>query len=181
MLKRFITLINSALLGLLALNFSPWAMAQGQADFDQPIRIFAEDEFFDIKRSMAVFERNVRVSQGTLLIQADRLMAENDSESGARVFVATGDPATYEQQLDDGSMIRAQANEIRYDQQNQLLTLSGAAEVSQNNSLVRGGVLQYDFVKQTLTSERSDDEPVETIITPRPRNNPEDGTEGTQG
>ncbi|PTC00464.1 lipopolysaccharide transport periplasmic protein LptA [Thalassospira xiamenensis] len=175
-MKPYITATISSLVLLLAMPQA--ALAQGQDDFSKPIKINADDESFDIKRNLAIFTNNVVISQGTLLIKADKLIAERDRERQVEMFVATGTPATYQQQLDDGSLIEAQANEIKYDQINQVLTLTGSAEVNQNNSLVRGGVLRYDFVSQTLTSERGEanDEQVETIILPRNRNQDGDGT-----
>ncbi|MEX1222854.1 MAG: lipopolysaccharide transport periplasmic protein LptA [Idiomarina sp.] len=167
MLKQFIIGVISTV--ALTLGLAAPTLAQGQNDFSQPIKINADDESFDIKQNLAIFTNNVVIQQGTLRIEADKLVAERDRERQVEVFVATGAPATYQQQLEDGSLIQAQANEIRYDQLNQILTLTGNAEVNQNDSLVRGGVLRYDFNAQVLTSERGEDdnEQVETIIMPR--------------
>lgn len=176
MLKQFIIGVTS--IAVLTFGVATPALAQGQDDFRQPIKINADNESFDIKQNLAIFTNNVVIQQGTLRIEAEKLIAERDRERQVEIFVASGNPATYQQQLEDGSLITAQADEIRYDQLNQILTLSGNAEVNQNDSLVRGGVLRYDFNAQVLTSERSEDnkQQVETII--MPRNNEREGDNG---
>lgn len=144
-------------------------MAQGKADFNQPIKIEADNESFDLGRNTAVFENNVAIRQGTLLIRADRLDAVRDREQQLEIFTAKGSPATYTQELDDGEAIRAQATEIEYDRIKQTLILRGSAELNQNDSLIRGDIITYDFINQQLRTERSEDskDRVTTIFMPR--------------
>lgn len=171
MLKLF-TPLNLVLTSLALSWLSPMAIAQGRADFAQPIAIQAQNESFDIANKMAIFVNNVRITQGTLEILAERMEVSRDSATETDVFVATGSPATYSQQLDDGSPITARANIIRYDQAAQLLTLSGDVEVNQNNSVIRGNEIIYNFATQQLTANRdgSEDDRVTTIFMPKKKN-----------
>lgn len=165
MLKRFIPVV--ALLAINALSMANSA-AQGREDFDKPIQINAERESFDVAQKVAVFDQNVVIRQGSLSIRADHLeVTRRDDQTD--VFTATGSPAVYEQQLDDGSPITAEAEIISYDQSKQLLTLSGNVKVSQENSVIQGSEIIYNFATQQLSANRSEDDAdrVTTIFMPK--------------
>ena len=155
----------------LSLLASATVMAQGKADFEQVIEIYSEREFFDLANNLAVFDVNVIITQGSLEIKADNLQVKRDSGAGSDEFIATGTPATYKQQLEDGSLIEAQAEQIHYDQVKQLITLRGKASVAQNNSVIQGNEIIYNFATQQLSANRGEDsERVTTIFTPKKTN-----------
>lgn len=159
MYKRF-SRYNAKLISFLTLalglSLAPAVLAQGKADFAQDIFIDSEEEWFDIQNRIAVFDKNAVITQGTLKITADHIeVAEQD---GTRTFSATGSPATYQQQLDDGSMMYAEAETIFYDEQAQQLRMIGKVKVSQANKEISGAELVYDFATQQLRARRGDDE-----------------------
>lgn len=170
MLKPFIPaakLILSSLV-LTAALFSNAALSQGKDDFNQPIRINAERDWVDIANKIVVFERSVIIEQGSLKITADKLSVEREGEAEDAVFIAEGAPAVYTQQLEDGSVITAKANQIIYDQAQQLLTLRGNVEVAQGNSVSRGGEMVYNFATQQMTTRGDKDtDRVTTIYMPK--------------
>ncbi|SDB32662.1 lipopolysaccharide export system protein LptA [Pseudidiomarina indica] len=163
MLKQFIPVV-----AILAITTSSWgtAWAQGRADFSQPIEINADRDWFDVANKIAVFENNVLIRQGSLTIQADHLEVTRRGDQSDS-FTATGSPAVYQQLLDDGSPIQAEAEIIRYDQDQQLLVLSGNVKVSQNNSLIQGNEIIYNFATQQLSANRGENERVTTIFLPK--------------
>ncbi|RZQ56121.1 lipopolysaccharide transport periplasmic protein LptA [Pseudidiomarina tainanensis] len=165
MLKRFIPVVVLLAINAISVNESA---AQGREDFDKPIQINAERESFDVAKKVAVFDQNVVIRQGSLSIRADHLeVTRRDDQTD--VFTATGSPAVYEQQLDDGSPITAEAEIISYDQSQQLLTLSGNVKVSQENSVIQGSEIIYNFATQQLSANRSEDDAdrVTTIFMPK--------------
>lgn len=169
MLKRF----SSQSLSFLALLILPLAvMAQGKADFKQPMEVESSHEQFDIKNNKLVLTDNVVIRQGTLLIKADRLEA-SASENGkqADTFIAEGSPATYTQTLENGNEISAQANKITYFQAEQRLELSGNAQIAQGTSSSSGDTIVYDLAEQTISASSSDSDNgrVITIFTPKPK------------
>lgn len=176
MYKRFLW-YNAKLISTLALtlglSITPAAMAQGKADFEQDIFIDSEEEWFDIQNRIAVFDKNAVITQGTLKITADHI--EVAEQQGNRTFTATGTPATYQQQLDDGSMMQAEAETIFYDEQAQQLRMLGNVKVSQANKEISGAELVYDFATQQLRARRGDDENerVTTIFRTDSKNNDE--------
>lgn len=172
-------LISLSLGAWLALTGIGQSHAQGKEDFQQPVQISSDNNSFDLQSNQAIYDQNVIIRQGSLKITADRLTAERDRERSVQYFVAAGAPATYEQQLDDGSPISAQADEIHYDQVAQTLTLRGSAELRQNDSVIRAATITYDFERQQLRTERAenDDGQVETIFMPRDDSKSSNGTE----
>ncbi|RUO41807.1 lipopolysaccharide transport periplasmic protein LptA [Pseudidiomarina aestuarii] len=165
-------ILVTTLLLLSSIGLTAVAVAQGKADFNQPVSIDAERDLIDIANRIATFDENVLIKQGTLEIRADHLQVTREAEPGNDVFEATGTPATYEQQLDDGSVITAQAETIRYDQAQQLLTLRGNVKVEQNNSVMQGNEIVYNFATQQLSARRGDEESdrVSTILLPKQKN-----------
>ncbi|MDX1705195.1 lipopolysaccharide transport periplasmic protein LptA [Pseudidiomarina sp.] len=169
--KRFILVSVSLTISALLAPFN--ALAQGKEDFSKPIEINAENDFFDIANKVAVFDTNVQIRQGTLEINADHLEVSRDVDDPSDLFIASGSPATYQQRLDDGSLITAEAEKIRYDQEQQTMTLSGNVKVSQNNSVIQGNEIVYNFATQQLSARRGEDESdrVTTIFLPKKSDN----------
>lgn len=156
----------------LGIMTSPAALAQGKEDFKQNIEIVSERDWFDIQNKIAVFEENAVITQGTLRITADHLEVAEDDGTGARSFTAEGSPATYQQELEDGSLIRAEATTIRYDENAQLLTMSGNVKVTQDGSQIQGHEIVYNFATQQMRAVRGEDESdrVTTIFQPSKKN-----------
>ncbi len=152
------------LLGLLAL--APQALAT-EADFSQPVTVTANSSTGDFTSRVLEYRDNVLIVQGSLRIEADRLVLESSEDKSRQIMIATGAPATYEQMMENGLMARAEAREIRYDVNTQLLTMSGNAQLSQADSLVRGETISYNARLQRLTAEGSKDEQITTIFMPQ--------------
>lgn len=172
MCKQYIIL--SALLSSLLLA-APVA-ADIHSDFTQPIEIESDHDELDLRASVLTFRDNVIIQQGTLQITADRLdvVTESDDEIGTgEVFIASGSPATYQQEVEPGILVEASANEIRYDSRVRVLTLSGDAQMQQSNNQVNANRITYFVEEQRVTAERDEDsdERVRTIF--QPRGNPD--------
>ncbi|CAI8165596.1 MAG: Lipopolysaccharide export system protein LptA [Pseudidiomarina mangrovi] len=155
----------------LGLLLSAAVLAQGKSDFAQPIEISSERDFFDLANNIAVFDVNVVIRQGSLEIRADNLRVKRDAAAGTDEFIASGSPASYKQTLEDGSVIEAEAEQINYDQVKQIITLTGKASVAQNNSVIQGNEIIYNFATQQLSANRGEDsERVTTIFMPKKNN-----------
>ena len=143
--------------------FSASAIA-GKADFKLPIEIDSEKQQIDLKENITIFKTNVSVTQGTLSINADFMKVTGQDKKGYEVYTATGNPAIYRQQLDDGKPIVAQANSIRYEVATRSLVLTGNAQLKQNDSIVKSDTIRYDLNLQTLQAEGSDGTPVKSVF-----------------
>jgi len=168
-----------ALLLLAVSTLSSHHALAGKDDFTKPIEIDSDKQQIDLKENTTIFDTNVSVIQGSLTISADYMKVTGQNKKGQEIYIATGKPAVYRQQLDDGQPITAQANSIHYDVASRTLILKGNAQLSQNDSVVKSDIIRYDLTHQTLQAEGANGEPVKSVFntqqsTPEPDSNQED-------
>ncbi|GGN20068.1 lipopolysaccharide export system protein LptA [Shewanella putrefaciens] len=158
---------NKILLASLMLIMSMSAYAK-VADLQQEVKIKAVSQTADIKNNQIIFFGPVEVTQGSIKIQAAQLRAFSADGETSKILVATGNPATYTQILDDGRPTSASAKEIRYEMATRTLTLTGSASLDQAGSQVTGNLIRYNIIQQKLIAEStgSGDDRVITIIQP---------------
>jgi lipopolysaccharide export system protein LptA len=128
-----------------------------KADFDKPSTVSSDKIFGDGKEKVAVHEGNVTITQGTLEIKADRIKVSAALGKDKEVFEATGNPASYTQQLADGTMVVAKANNIRYDKATKTISLRGNAELYQNAFSIKTDSIIYDILKEQWQAQKNTD------------------------
>ncbi|MGL5047157.1 MAG: lipopolysaccharide transport periplasmic protein LptA [Shewanella sp.] len=158
---------NNVLLASLMLIMSMSAFAKVD-DLKQEVKIKAVSQTADIKNNQIIFFGPVEVTQGSIKIKANQLRAFSVEGENSKTLLATGNPATYTQILDDGHPASASAKEIRYDMASRTLTLTGQASLDQAGSKVSGNVIRYNLIQQKLIAESSGNgnDRVITIIQP---------------
>ncbi len=152
--------LRLALTGLaLALAFAAPARAE-RADRLQKINIAADhDGQIDVQKQVVVYNGNVVITQGTMVIRAARIEVRQ-SPSGyynAIAFGAPNKPATFRQKRDgvdeyfEGEADRLEydgkANTVRFVKSAQLRQLRGATPASQIN----GNLITYDATTEKMT------------------------------
>lgn len=157
------TLINSFCLILLALPFLGYA---NQNDLKQEITIKSGRQAGDLKNKIISYLDNVFIQQGSLSIEAD-LVQVLKQKNNHDVYVAKGKPAVFTQKLEDGSPIVLQANEIRYEPDQNTITITGNAVLKQEGSEVRGSKITYNTVTEQLSAESDSENAVTTILSPK--------------
>lgn len=141
--------IAKNMLGVLLAGLASGAALAEKADRNRPTQIEADSLRMDDVRKTAVYEGNVILSQGTLVMAADRIDVRQD-EQGMTAGEATGRPVQFRQKMEGrDEYIEARASRIEYDARSETMKLIGNAYVSQGNDELRGGVIVYD-----LRSER---------------------------
>ena|SRR5690554_2506396 len=168
MLKPFTALL---VLCLSLLSGATHAASTLERDFEQPINIDADKEFFDLRNNIFRVEGHVIVTQGSLVIHADQLEVEGfgSGKSQAELFVATGQPATYSQQVEENVTVNASAQVITYDAATRTLTLTGNAELEQSGNFLKASEITYDLANQMISAKRGDEpgQRVRTSFQPR--------------
>ncbi len=153
---------------LSALLLSSMSLANAaQQDFDKEVVINAKKQSSDLKNKIASYIEDVKITQGTLTIEADIVQVANEKGSENKFYVAKGKPATFSQLLDDGQLIELKADEITYSPATNTITIKGNASVSQAGSKVTGDTIVYNTLSEQLTAESS--ESVTTILKPEPK------------
>ncbi|MBQ1783691.1 MAG: lipopolysaccharide transport periplasmic protein LptA [Gammaproteobacteria bacterium] len=136
---------------LLALSSAPALAAR--TDLDQQILVDAARQSIDIDKGVVLFEGNVVVRQGTLEIRAAALRIDQSRGKGKEVLIATGKPVELRQKLDDGRPLEASAEQVRYELDSRTLTLSGNAQLKQQDSMVKGDTMRYNLAEGRLSAE----------------------------
>lgn len=101
----------------------------------------------DLKKQ-SVFEGNVQLSQGSLMLRADRVVVRQD-EQGFNYAVAYGSPA-YFQQKQEGTdeYIEGYAERLEYDGKQDKVEMFTAARIKKGIDEVRGDYISYNAVTE---------------------------------
>lgn len=118
-----------------------------RADREKPVNIDADKITVDDARNQRVFEGNVHLTQGTLLIKADKIVVTQDA-NGYQTGVATGGPngLAYFRQKREGrdDYIEGEAEKIVNDARTDKSELFGRAHMKSGLDEVRGQYISYD-------------------------------------
>ena len=178
MLKPFTNLLYSASL-LTTLLFSANSFA-GKDDFTKKIELASLYQNADGIAKRASYQGNVVIQQGSLNVSADELEIDASKGEGNEIFIATGSPAKYSQQQEDGSIVTAQADKIEYHRQTRSLTLEGNAQIKQNSSSVQGKSIKFNMELEQIIAQGSDQESGRVITTFQPVSKPKVAEEKLQ-
>jgi lipopolysaccharide export system protein LptA len=128
---------------LLACLFSLPALAE-KADRTKPINLEADSVTLDDIRKIGVYQGNVILTEGTLMIRADRVEVSQD-ENGLKTVVATGNPVSFRQKRDGvDEYVEAYAPRVEFDNTKGQLELSGGARLRKGDDEIRGNVISYN-------------------------------------
>ncbi len=160
--------MNIQRISFLALTLLSASSLAIQTDFQQKVMIESASQTIDMKNNVVTYKGDVLVTQGTLKIHADQLQIINANTDGEQTLLATGSPASYEQRLENGKLMQAEANTVRYELVSKELTLSGQAKLMQQDSVVKGDQIRYNLEQQVLEANSKADgsERVTTIFIP---------------
>ena len=120
-----------------------------KADRDKPTQIESNRMISDDARRMTVFEGNVVLTKGTVLVRAERIVVRQDAE-GFQFTTATGAPVRFRQRQDpkdgkEGGWIDGEALRVELDDRNEKIELFDNARVNRDGDEVTGN---YIFVDQ---------------------------------
>ncbi|MFZ7188128.1 lipopolysaccharide transport periplasmic protein LptA [Avibacterium avium] len=160
-------LTSKSLLFFTALMTSMSAFAL-KNDTNQPINIESNNQSLDMENQTVTFTDNVVITQGSILIKADKVVITRPPENSnnKETVDAYGRPVTFHQLLDDGKPVDGKANKVHYDLGTEFLTLTGNAELKQLDSKITGQLITYDVKKQQLKASGSSKSRVKTVLIP---------------
>lgn len=152
-----LTVVPAFVLSLSATVFSGLVQAL-PSDWEQEVLIESNASDMDRKNGTVVYQGNVTLTQGTLLITADKLYILSDGNQIEKI-VAEGGPATYEQQMEVGKpLTKAHGNRIDYYAGERRITLRGEAHLSQQGNQMNGDLITYDMTSEVIKARGNQDE-----------------------
>ncbi|NEP61788.1 MAG: lipopolysaccharide transport periplasmic protein LptA [Symploca sp. SIO2G7] len=165
--------------GFLALLTTPMSWAQepertNQVESPQaitipsseaPIDIDAEETSYDLRTGLFEFEHRVQIERGPMRITADRatLRQVEGEMSEIELF---GNPVEWRDQLEDGSIVNGEANNIFFDVPANIVTLTQRAVIVHEKGQFTGDELIYDLTTEQLRGSSEGDNRVRVRIEP---------------
>lgn len=123
-----------------------------ESDLDQPVDIRADRSQYDERAGRQVLEGNVEITQGTMLIRADRIEVSLRDGQLARIE-GNGSPLVFEQDNEAGERMQGTAGRIVYDAIAGSLVLEGEATLSQPRQKLQSERIVFDTRTQTVSAE----------------------------
>ena len=136
-------LISYAFLSLALLGYSSFALAEA-ADRDRPLDLEADTVKVDDAKQISTYSGNVILTQGTLIIRADKLIVREDS-AGFQHSTSLGNPTTFKQKREGkNEYMEGSAQRIEYDGRMDKVQLYTKAWVKRGEDIVHGDYISYD-------------------------------------
>jgi len=123
-----------------------------RGDRDKPVNIESNSMTADEAKKTATFEGKVVLTQGSLIIRAERIVVRQDTD-GFQYGVATGNPATFRHKQEGGvGYIDGQASRIEYDNKADRVEFFNDARLRRDSGDdIRGDFISYDAKSERFT------------------------------
>ena len=138
------------LLLVLALAACPTGAGALSTDQDQPVRIDAGSASLDQQNRIATYRDDVIIVRGSLRITGDLVTMQFDEGYDLATLVAEGEPAHFEQQLDNGPIQKGEATRIEYWVEDGAMIFIGSAQIAQGEFLMQAERIDYDSVTGSI-------------------------------
>jgi lipopolysaccharide export system protein LptA len=158
--------VKFAALLLLLLPCQLWALA---SDRDQPIEVEADELEVREQEGISIYQGNVKLVQGSLEINADRVVIHFNDANELTLMEMTGAPATLRQLDDNQQEMRGEAMQIDYSQTDSLLELRDSARLSQAGDVIESDIIRINTESNSLQAgSTKSDQRVKMLIQPKP-------------
>lgn len=154
-------------LALVAMALAGPAALARSSDRQQEAEIDAGHWLDDPAAGYQVFSKGVTLVQGTLEITAEKATVYRGEDGGFSRIVLEGEPARWQEEMDDGGRLSAQARVIDYDVGENQVLLKEQAVVNKERDEISGELIRYDLTTQKLDAGSDGDSRVRIRFTPQ--------------
>lgn len=140
------TALRTSLLCLAGLALMPVAWAE-RADRDKPVNLEADKITVDDAKKLHIFEGNVQLVQGSLVIRTDRLVVTQDADGFQKgvAYGGAGGLARFRQKREGrDEYVDGEAERIEHDAKSEKTEFFNRAQVRSGLDEVRGQYISYD-------------------------------------
>ncbi len=150
-----------------------------KADRDQPMQIEADSMRHDEARQLTQFTGKVLATKGTLVLRAARMEVQQDAKGSqvARLWAASNERVFFRQKREGvNEFTEGEAEQVTYDNQADIITLSQRAEVrilhgNQVADQLNGHTIVFNNTSEVMTVDgqaaNGPGQRVRAILTPR--------------
>ncbi len=155
-----------ALITLACLLIAPINSALAlESDARAPIEVEADSTEFDNQSQRHTLRGDVRVRQGTMSINAERIVLQL-ADGKLLELNAQGKPLSFSVQDDTGATVTAEAEQIIYKPGDSQLSLLGDARLLSGGRELSGERIDYDISKANVQALSGNDNRVRVTIDP---------------
>lgn len=154
---------------LVACLLAPVELRALATDREQPVAIEADSLSIDDKQGISTYRGNVRVTQGSIEINAETVTVHSPGRELKQV-ICVGEPARFRQLLDgDEGEVRASAGTIAIYPADDRVVLTEDAHLWRGNNEFSGNRIEYDSAQDIVraSAAASGDQRVKVIIQPQ--------------
>ena len=141
----------AAIAGIAGIMLAATAASAEKADRDKPVNIEADRVSVDDVKKVQIFEGNVQLVKGTLIIRAERIVVTQDDD-GYQRGVATGTasvPPRFRQKREgQDEYIEGEGERIEHDAKAEKTEFFNRAWVKSGEDQVKGDYIWYDAVSE---------------------------------
>ena len=153
---------------LLLLLLLPLQLAALESDAEQPIEVEADRLEVREQENISIYEGRVKLVQGSLVINSDRLVIHFNDANELTLMKMTGMPATFRQLDDQQREMRGRAEQIDYAESESLLVLRGSARFEHVGDSIDSDLIRVNTTSNTIEAGSSQsEERVKMLIKPR--------------
>ena len=134
----------AALAGIVWLLLGATTVLAEKADRDKPVNIEADRVSVDDVKKQQLFEGNVQLGKGTLVIRAERIVVQQDDDGYQRGVASGGLPSFRQKREGMDEYIEGEAERIEHDAKAEKTEFFGRARVKSGLDEVRGQFISYD-------------------------------------
>jgi lipopolysaccharide export system protein LptA len=125
-----------------------WPAAAEKSDRNKPVNVEADKLTIDDNKKESIFEGNVTLTQGTLMLKADRVVVKQDAQ-GFNYGFAYGKPAYFRQKREGyDEYIEGYSERLEYDGRKDKMQMFTNAEIRKGTDEVKGDYISYDAVTE---------------------------------
>jgi lipopolysaccharide export system protein LptA len=138
------------------------------SDSEQPVYIDSDSQKLDMKSNEVTFEGDVKLVQGSIELEADKVIVVRDAVTGTITSIQSfGEPTTFRQETDEGKELRGQALELFYSMSNNQLLMTKQAQLMQDDSVIKGETIRYQIDTETMLADGGNGNRVSTVLQPQ--------------
>ena len=154
-----------SLLACLLVSSQTFALS---TDSKQPVYIDSDSQQLDMKSNRVTFIGDVKLKQGSININADKLIVIRNEQSGKiQDIEGYGKLATFSQLTDEGKTLYGEAEQLYYKMADDELIMINKAMLAQDDSEIRGKKIRYKISLQKLIADSNGDGRVSTVLQPQ--------------
>lgn len=136
-------------------------------DTEKPIHIESDQQSLDMQGNVVTFTGNVVVTQGTIKINADKVVVTRPAgEQGKEIIDGYGNPSTFYQKQDNGKPVKGHASHMHYELAKDFVVLTGNAWLEQLDSNIKGDKITYLVKEQKMQAFSEKGKRVTTVLVP---------------